>query len=138
MSMMAQTIQKGCCQFLVPKDLNPLRKGEVGSDDGGASFIALRQQIEQQLPSGPVEGHKAQLIYDEQRGTQQTFLQPSQLPGIPSLQEILNQIRRPCENYPETSAGRLYPQTDDQVCFSSADGSGDYDVLGFLDIGTTG
>ena len=118
MSMMAQTIQKGCCQFLVPKDLNPLRKGEVGSDDGRAPFIALRQQIEQQLSTSPVEGHKAQLIYDEQGGTQQTFLQPSQLPGIPSFQEFSNQICRSCEYYPETSAGRLYPQTDDQMCFS--------------------
>jgi len=52
--MMSQTIQEGRCQFLVPKDLNPFGKGEVGGDDGGAALIAIGDEVEQDFIYDPI------------------------------------------------------------------------------------
>ena len=41
---------------------DPLGEGEIGGDDGGATLVAVGDQIEEQLAADAVEGYEAQLI----------------------------------------------------------------------------
>lgn len=62
---MNKAVEQSCCEFLTAKDLDPLSKGEICRDDCTASFIAVSQQIEEQLSTISFERHKAQFVYDE-------------------------------------------------------------------------
>ena len=57
--MVSQPIEQGSSEFFVGKDLDPLGKRQIGSEDGRAALVTLRQQIEQQLAAGAPEGHES-------------------------------------------------------------------------------
>src|SRR5690606_10517213 len=58
--------ERGGELLVVAEHLGPLAESEVGGDQCGSPFVALGQQVEQQLAAGAVEGHEAELIEDEQ------------------------------------------------------------------------
>src|SRR5439155_9181451 len=63
--MMAEAIEQCSSELFVAKHLDPLRERQIGGDDGRAAFIALGQQVEQQLAASALEGNKPQLIHDQ-------------------------------------------------------------------------
>ncbi len=68
--VVAEAVEQGGGQLLVAKDLDPLGEREVGVDDRGAPLVAVGKQVEEQLAAGPLEGHEAELINDQQRDAQ--------------------------------------------------------------------
>jgi hypothetical protein len=61
--VVSQAIEKRRGELLVSaEDLYPFAESEVGRDDDAAPLVALGQQVEEQLPSGAVEGDEAQLV----------------------------------------------------------------------------
>ena len=64
MGVVGQTVEQGGRQLFVTEDFDPLREREIAGDDGRAAFVTLRQQVEEQLPAGALERHKAEFIND--------------------------------------------------------------------------
>ena len=61
--VMRQTIEQRRRQFLVAgEDRDPFRKGKVGRHGGGATLIAIADQVEEQFTTGAVERDEAQLV----------------------------------------------------------------------------
>ena len=60
----------GCCQRpeidLVEEHLHPFAEAQIGGDDRRAALMAITEQIEKQLAAGAIEGHKAQLVTNQQ------------------------------------------------------------------------
>ena len=68
------------------RNLGPLIEGQVGGDQGGAPFVALAEDLEEQLHSGGGHGDEAQFIDDQQAEAGQLPLQVEQRYLIPGLQ----------------------------------------------------
>jgi hypothetical protein len=49
---MPQPVQKGRGELGVTEDLHPLAEGQVGGDQGRPSFVAFREQVEEQFTAG--------------------------------------------------------------------------------------
>ena len=54
--MMAEAIEQCRSELFIAKHLDPLRERQIGGNDGRAAFIALGQQVEQQLAARALEG----------------------------------------------------------------------------------
>jgi hypothetical protein len=63
---MGQAIEERACETLRSKGFGPFVEGQVAGDEGGAAFVTLGDQLEQQFGAGLGERHKAQFIDDEQ------------------------------------------------------------------------
>ncbi len=60
---MGEPIEERGGQLLVAsEDGDPLGEGEIGRHDGGAAFIAVGDQIEEQLAADAIEGDEAELV----------------------------------------------------------------------------
>jgi hypothetical protein len=69
LGMMEQPIQDGGGQGAVlVEDLGPLLKGPDRGDNDRPLFIAQRDDLEEQIGAGLVDGEIAQLVQDEQCG----------------------------------------------------------------------
>ena len=64
--VVSETVQESAGEPLGAEHLGPLVEGQVGSDHGGASFIALAEDLEEQFRPGLGQGHEAQFVNDEQ------------------------------------------------------------------------
>jgi hypothetical protein len=64
--VVGQPVEQRAGQTLGAEDLGPFVEGQVAGDQGGAAFVALRDQLEQQLGAGLGEGHEAQLVDDQE------------------------------------------------------------------------
>ena len=53
---------------VVVEDLGPFAVDAVGGDDGGASLVALAEDLEQQVGAGLVDGQIPQLVQYEDAG----------------------------------------------------------------------
>ena len=60
---MAEAIEQRRSGFSSPNTLTDPRS-QIGSDDGRAAFIALGQQVEEQLAAGALKRNETQLIHD--------------------------------------------------------------------------
>ncbi len=63
---MGQPVEQGAGETFGAEDLGPFVERQVAGDQRGAAFVALRDQLEQQLGAGLGEGDEAQLIDDEE------------------------------------------------------------------------
>ena len=68
-SVVQQPVEDGGSKGgVVVEDLRPVLEGPVGSNYQSALLIAQTDHLEQQVGAGLVDGQKAQLVQDEQRG----------------------------------------------------------------------
>lgn len=72
---MAEAVEQRGGQHLVAEDLDPLRESQFGIDDRGAAFVAVGEQVEEQLTAGPLEGHEAEFVGDQQGDAQVALMQ---------------------------------------------------------------
>ncbi len=89
---MAEAIEQRRGELFVTEYLDPLRERQIGGDDGRAAFIALGQQIEEQLAAGALERHESQFIDDQKRDFLITLLKRSEPPLVARLNQALHQI----------------------------------------------
>ena len=92
MSVVAEAIEQRRGELFVAEDLDPLGERQIGGDDGRAPFIALGQQIEQQLAAGALERNESQLIDDQQRDFLIALLERGEPPLVARLNQALHQI----------------------------------------------
>ena len=57
--MMRETVEERGCHLGVTEDARPFAKGQIGRDDDRGALIELAHEMEEQLPAGLSEGHKA-------------------------------------------------------------------------------
>lgn len=88
--MVREAIEQRAGQtFLAERDV-PLVERQVRGDDGGAAFIALADQLEQQLGAGPGERDKAQFVNDQQLVAGKLLLQAQEPLVVAGLDEFVN------------------------------------------------
>jgi hypothetical protein len=72
---MRQAIEQGGGELLVAgKDRDPFGERKIRGDDDCPPFIAVREQIEEQLAADAVERHEAQLVDDEDVNPEESLL----------------------------------------------------------------
>ena len=126
---MAEPVEQRGGEFFGAKDLDPLAESEIGGDDGRASFVAVSQQVKEQLAAGFVERHKAELIADEQIDTQIAPLESAELPVIARLDELADQIRGADKCHSLSSFCRFDSESRCEHGLAGADGTRDDDVV---------
>jgi hypothetical protein len=57
--------QQGACEPLGAEHAGPFVKRQVAGDDGGAPFVSLTEDLEQQLGAGLRQRHIAEFVDDE-------------------------------------------------------------------------
>ena len=60
--VVAEPVQQRRGQLLVGEHADPLAEGQIGGHDRRASFIAIRDQVEQQLAAGTIERDESELV----------------------------------------------------------------------------
>src|ERR687891_174253 len=133
-----QAVQQGSRQPFRTKDLGPLIEGQVGSDQNRASLVALAEDLEQQLRTGLGQGHKAQLIDDQQFQASQPFLQLQQSSLVPGLHELMDQGRGGGESHAQSLLAGGQPQPQGYMGLPSAAVAQGDDVLSAVYVLTAG
>jgi len=64
-TVVGQAIEQSGGQLLVAEDLDLFAESQIGGDDSRASLIALGEQVEEQLATGTLERHEAQLVHNQ-------------------------------------------------------------------------
>jgi hypothetical protein len=106
--MVGESIEERCGELLVAsEDLDPFREGEVGRYEHAASLVALRDDIEEQLTTGAVEGHEAQLIKNQEVNAHETTLQTPELSSVSRLRQDAHEVGRAREGYASSLARSL-------------------------------
>ncbi len=71
--VMRQAIEQRRRELLVAgKHGDPFGKCEIGRHDGRSTFVAIGDQIKEQLAADPVERHESDLVHDEHIDAQQS------------------------------------------------------------------
>lgn len=66
MGVVNQPVNEGRGQVVIAKNSVPLRKLQIGGNDEASAFVAVRNDLEQQLGGLFVQGNKADLVDDDQ------------------------------------------------------------------------
>ena len=107
MDVVGQAIENGACEAFCAEDLGPFIERQVGCDDDGAAFVALRDDLEEKLGPGLAQWHKTQFINDQQVLADQLFLQALQAAFVDGLDEFMDESSGSGEAYfPALLAGR--------------------------------
>jgi hypothetical protein len=67
-AVVEQAVEEGGGDDVIAEDSAPLRHRLVGGDEGARAFVALGDELEQQVCAPAFEGEVAELIEDEQLG----------------------------------------------------------------------
>jgi hypothetical protein len=98
--VMGQPVEQRRGQLLIAGEHgDPLSKCEIRRDDGRPALVPIREQIKEQLATDAVEGHKPELVDDEDVHAEEPLLEPSQLAGITRFNQLTYQIGGPGEEY---------------------------------------
>ena len=63
---MSETVQESAREPFGAEYIGPLIEGQVGGDEGGATFIALAEDLEEQFSPGLGQRDEAQFVNDQQ------------------------------------------------------------------------
>jgi hypothetical protein len=87
--MMSEPVEERSGQLLIAgKDGHPFRKREIRGDDRGSSFVAVRDQIEEEVAPRPDEGDESELVDDKDLDSPQPLLQTRELAGVARFEEL--------------------------------------------------
>ncbi len=131
--MVGQAVEQRGRELFIAKDLDPLAEGQIGSNDGRPPLVALREQIEEQLTAGALEGHKSQFVHNQKRDLFVALLQAGERAFVAGFEQAVHQVGGAREEDAEAAARSLHTQRDRQHGFSSADRTGNDCGLGASD-----
>ena len=95
MDVMGKAIEQRAGQSLGAEHSGPLIEGQVAGDDDRAAFVALAEDLEQQLGASRRERHVAQLVDDQQLQAGELALQTLQTLFVPRFVQFVNQVCLP-------------------------------------------
>ena len=113
---MAEAVEQGGGQLFVAEDLDRFREREVGGDDRGAPLVAVGEQVEEQFAAGPVEGHEAEFVDDQQRDTQVALLQAGECVFNSRIDQLSDETGGADEGDPLAALDGLDPRARDGAC----------------------
>ena len=64
--MISQTVEQGAGQPLGPEYAGPFVERQIARHDGGAPFVTLAEDLEQQLGAGLRQRHVSEFVDDQQ------------------------------------------------------------------------
>ncbi len=132
--VVAEAVEQRGGELLVAEDLEPLGERKVGGDDHGPPLVAVGEQVEEQFAAGPVEGHEADFIDDQQGNTQVALMQAGERALVARLDQFADEVGGPDEGDPLAALDGLDPECDREMGLAGADRSDDYDVLAAPDV----
>ena len=94
--MMGQAIQQGCRHAFALEDLAPFAKRQVAGDQQAGSFVAVGEDLEQQLSPRTAKRQVAQLVADQKIRPIQLAQEAVELILLLRLFQAIDQGRR-CE-----------------------------------------
>lgn len=128
--VMGQPIEERGGQLLVAReDGRPFGKCEVGRHDCRPSLVAVGDQIEEQLAADAVEGHKPELVDDQDVDPEESLLQPGELAGIARFDQLPDEIRRSGKEHASLLLRRLDPERNREVRFAGPDRASENQIL---------
>jgi hypothetical protein len=134
MTVMCQSIQQRRRELRVPEHRRLLREREVRRDDHAGALVELREQMEQQRPTGLAERQVAQLIEDHQIGVHQAVGKSALSAGRLLLLQRVDQFHGGEEAHPLAVLGDcLDAQRGRQVRLAGARTADEHDVGGRVD-----
>ncbi|RKF14574.1 MFS transporter, partial [Altericroceibacterium spongiae] len=83
--VMGQAIEERACETLGSEGFGPFVEGQVAGDQGGAAFVTLGDQLEQQFGAGLGERYEAQFVDDEQFVSDHLLLEAQETPLVARL-----------------------------------------------------
>src|SRR5271168_3944304 len=119
--MLGEPIQESGGELVVTEDPVPLAEGEVGSDDGGGPLVASREDVEEQLAAGLLEGDEAELVEEQERGPAETVLEARERPGVACLGERADEVGGAVEDDVVAAFDGLDAERGRQVGLAGAD-----------------
>jgi len=126
---MGQPVEQGASKALVAEGGGPFVEGQVRSDDGGAAFVPLADQLKQQLGARLGERHEAEFIDDQELDGRQLLLQAQQTPLVPGLDHLMHDGRRGDETGLDPVLAGGEPKGDGDMRLADARGTERDDVL---------
>lgn len=130
---MGQAVEDGPGEALGAEDLGPLVEGQVRGDDDRTAFVALRDDLEEQLGPCLGEWHEAQLIDDEQILAGEGLLKALQAALIDGLDEFMDESGSSGEANLQAPLAGCQPEAEGNVSLSGAAWSQRNDVLAAID-----
>ncbi|MFT5324336.1 MAG: hypothetical protein ACI8P0_002197 [Planctomycetaceae bacterium] len=92
-AMVGESIQQGRRHAFALEDLAPVAKREVAGDQQAAAFVAVGEDLEQQLGSGPTERQVAQFVDDQQVDLVEPFQELIEAELLVRFFQLVNQRR---------------------------------------------
>ena len=89
--MVGEPVQQRAGEAFRAKDLSPLVERQIGGHQDGAPFVALAEDLEEQLRAGSGKWDKAQLVDDQQVEAGELPLQIQQPSLVPGLHHFVDQ-----------------------------------------------
>ena len=118
---MPEAVERRRGELLIAEDLHPLAEGEVGGDDRRAPLVAVGEQVEEQFSAGPLEGHEAEFVDDQQRDAQVAPVERAERVLVPRLDEVAYEVGGADEGDAVAAAGGLAAERDREVRLAGAD-----------------
>ena len=128
----AEAVEQHGGQLLVAEDLDPLGQREDGGDDRGAPLVAVGELVEELFAAGPLEGHEAEFVDDQQRDAQVALMQAGERVFVDPLNLLSDEVGGGDEGDPLSMLSGLDPERE--MGLTGAYQSGDHGVLAAFDV----
>ena len=128
---MGQTVEERAGQTFLAERGGPLVERQVRGDDGGAAFIALADQLEQQLGAGLRQRNEAKFVDNQQLVAGELLLQAQEPLLVAGLDEFVNDGGG--EAGFDAMLARCQSDADGDMCFTDTAGAKGDDVLAAVD-----
>ena len=89
--LVCEAVRQRAGEALRSEHLGPLVEWEVGGHQDGARFVALAEDLKEQLRAGAGEGHEAQFVDDQQVEAGKLSLEVEQPSLIPGFHQLVDQ-----------------------------------------------
>ena len=112
--MIRQPIEQRAGEPLAAEDAGLFLERQVRRDDGRAAFVALAENLEEQLRAGLRERHIAELIDNEELDGSDLGLELEQTPLVARLHQLMDVAgrREEADGEAALTSGEAEPQTD--------------------------
>jgi hypothetical protein len=101
--------------------LDPLASKPVAADGRRPALVAVGDQLEDRLAADAVEGHEAELVDAQDVEREQAPLQATELTRITGLEQLADEIGRPCEEHLTLLLRRLDAESERQMRLAGPD-----------------
>ena len=132
--VMGQAIEQGTGQPFGAKYAGPFVERQVAGHDGGAPFVSLAEDLEQQLGAGLRQWHIAEFVDDEQLVTGELALQAQKPFLVAGLDQLMHEGGGGREAGRQTLLARCQAEPQCDVTLAGSGVADRDDVLSPLDI----